>query len=140
MDKRNGKPSNIKLEVLTSQHLTRVSTLESIGRVPSSPALSVNRTAYNVSQFNEDFVPIPTTTSEKLEKFKPDVSKKAIISFSRSLFPITLWLPEYNVRECLMADILVGITIAIFQVPQSMSTYFQFENINPFLFEVWVTV
>ena len=34
--------------------------------------------------------------------------------------PITGWLRRYDVKQNLIADILVGITVAIFQVPQSM--------------------
>ncbi|CAG2114314.1 unnamed protein product, partial [Medioppia subpectinata] len=123
MAKRNGKPANLNLndkQPPISPQIARIRTLESIGSVPSTPSLNVNRLAYNVSEFNKDFVPIPTSREEKIQKFKPDVSRKAWIRRLRGIFPITLWLPEYNYRENLLTDILVGITVAIFQVPQSM--------------------
>src|SRR5262249_34853505 len=84
--------------------ILRVKTLDSIGRVPSSPSLNVNRMAYNVTQFNEDYVPIPTTSAEKFDKFKPDLSVRAWTRRVKSLIPITQWLPHYNIRENLMAD------------------------------------
>ena len=33
-------------------------------------------------------------------------------------FPILTWLASYNVREDLLADVLAGITLAVFHVPQ----------------------
>jgi MFS superfamily sulfate permease-like transporter len=45
-------------------------------------------------------------------------------------FPITDWLRRYNCKQNLIADILVGITVAIFQVPQSMG-YCLIANVPP---------
>lgn len=38
----------------------------------------------------------------------------------RSLLPIIDWARDYNVRECLLADVIAGLTIIVFHVPQSM--------------------
>ena len=118
MAKRRDK-SNVVLKDSVSSQIARVRSYESFGPAPPSPSLSINRSTYNVSQFNQDFIPIPTTTEEKFERFKPDLSGQAWLKLLKSLFPISLWLPEYDYRQNLMADIMVGITIAIFQVPQS---------------------
>jgi hypothetical protein len=124
MDRNNNNDSNGNASQLSlnSSRVFEVSTLEmpvSVGqRTP--PSLNIRRFAYNVTQFNEDFNPIPKTDEDKYDKFKLDLSKRAWIRRFRSLFPITNWLPEYNIRQNLFADILVGITIAIFQVPESI--------------------
>jgi hypothetical protein len=130
MDRNNNNDGNDNAQQLSlnSSRVFEVSTLEtpvSVGQRTTSPSLNIRRFAYNVTQFNEDFNPIPTTKEEKYEKFKPDLSKRAWIRRFRSLFPITNWLPEYNIRQNLFADILVGITIAIFQVPEGIEkSYF----------------
>ena len=47
-------------------------------------------------------------------------SSKYWINILYSWIPITFWLPRYEWKQNLTADLLVGITVAIFQVPQSM--------------------
>jgi hypothetical protein len=115
----NGNPAHISINSSRFLELPNLVEPESVDRTPPSPSLNINRYAYNVTLFNESFNPIPTASEEKYKKFKPDLSRKAWIRRFKSLFPITVWLPEYNIKQNLFADILVGITIAIFQVPQS---------------------
>jgi hypothetical protein len=124
MDRNNKNKSNentaqISFNTSSVPQIARIKKIENVGQTPPSPSLNINRNAYNVTQFNESFNPIPTTSEEKYEKFKPDLSRKAWIRRFKSLFPITVWLPEYNIKQNLFADILVGIIIAFFQVPQS---------------------
>jgi hypothetical protein len=114
-----GNSSEISSNSSTVPQIARLKNNENVGQTPHSPVLNIKRYAYSVSQFNEAFNAISTTDEEKCAKFKLNLSKKAWIRRFRSLFPITVWLPEYNIRENLFADILVGVTIAIFQVPQS---------------------
>ncbi|XP_054159246.1 prestin-like [Oppia nitens] len=99
---------------------------------PPSPSFSITRPVYNVSEFNRNYIPNETkkTTREKVSRFVPDVSHTAWIKRIKTFIPITRWLPAYNIRECLIADIVVGITIASFQVPQSMG-YALIANVNP---------
>jgi hypothetical protein len=115
----NGNPAHISINSSRFLELPNLVEPESVDRTPPSPSLNINRYAYNVTLFNESFNPIPTASEEKYKKFKPDLSRRAWIRRFKSLFPITVWLPEYNIKQNLFADILVGIIIAFFQVPQS---------------------
>jgi len=115
----NENPAQTSFNASSIPQIARIKDIENAGQAPPSPSLNINRYAYNVTQFNESFNPIPTTSEEKYQKFKPDLSRKAWIRRFKSLFPITVWLPEYDIKQNLFADILVGIIIAFFQVPQS---------------------
>ena len=104
--------------------LNNVLNLDNLVIPPSpSPSLNIIRPVYNVREFNENYIPNEDqkTTKEKFRKFKPDFSRKAWISRLKRFFPIIEWLPSYDIKQNLIADIIVGITIASFQVPQSMS-------------------
>ncbi|CAG2167190.1 unnamed protein product [Oppiella nova] len=99
---------------------------------PPSPSLSITRPVYNVDEFNKNYIPneIQKTTKEKFKSIAPDFSRKAWISRMKGCFPISVWIPQYNIRQNLIADIVVGITIASFQVPQSMG-YALIADVNP---------
>ena len=88
----------------------------------NSLQFNIKRSAFSLTDFNDISDPIETkkSTCEKLKKFKPDLTKKAWIQRVKLFVPIIDWLPKYDFQKCIVADILVGITIAIFQVPQSM--------------------
>ena len=88
----------------------------------NSLEFNVKRSALNLTEFNEICDPIVNKKSacEKLKKFKPDLTRKAWIQRVKRLFPIIDWLPKYDLQKCIVADVLVGITVATFQVPQSM--------------------
>jgi len=87
----------------------------------STQAITFNRIAYNVPQFNDTFYPISIskTRADRLKTCVPDMSKKAWIRRITTLFPILSWIPEYDIKNNLLADIVVGVTIAVFQIPQS---------------------
>jgi hypothetical protein len=86
----------------------------------SMHTLRINRVAYNFSQFNDSFDSIlrPKTTIEKLKTCKPDMSKKAWIRRFTTIFPIFQWLPEYDFRNNLLPDVVVGLTMCLLQIPQ----------------------
>ncbi|RWS31688.1 solute carrier family 26 member 6-like protein [Leptotrombidium deliense] len=88
--------------------------------------LTVTRLAYNLPKFNEQFV------VQRQQKRSPsDVGNKArlivksccTLSSTKArlvtLFPILNWLINYQ-KSDFIADVIAGITIVIFQVPQSM--------------------
>ncbi len=87
----------------------------------SMPTLRINRIAYNIPQFNDSFDPVlrPKSTIERLKTCKPDMSKKALIHCLTTIFPILSWLPKYDIKNNLLSDVVVGVTICVFQIPQS---------------------
>ena len=94
------------------------------------PTMQINRFAYDIPHFNESFEPISVhkTPVERLKMLRPDMSKKAWIRRLKTIFPILVWLPKYDIRNNLIADIVVGITIAAFQIPQCIIFLISFTN------------
>lgn len=87
------------------------------------PSLNFSRLAYNLAQFNETYeVTHRKSDAGKrvIKAVKPTCSADNMKRTMKSLFPITNWLWNYNWKNDLMADIVTGITISVFQVPQSM--------------------
>lgn len=90
------------------------------------PSLNFSRLAYNLEQFNETYEVIhrKSTPSKKMfEAMRPSCSPENIKRSLKSLLPITEWLSNYNWKSDLIADFVTGITIAVFQVPQSESSH-----------------
>ncbi|RWS05151.1 sulfate transporter-like protein [Dinothrombium tinctorium] len=93
--------------------------------------LNVSRQAYNLPKFNEQFV---VTSREKrdpcdvgsraMEKVKSCCTLSGLKMQMITLFPIIKWLSNYDCKKDFIADTIAGITIAIFQVPQSMGYCF----------------
>ncbi|XP_054156044.1 solute carrier family 26 member 6-like isoform X2 [Oppia nitens] len=106
------------------------------------PSLNFSRLAYNLTQFNETYDVIRggrkrgrsdaagsggggrggggPTRSRMMAAVRPQCTPHHLKRTMRSLLPITDWLYNYNWKSDLVADIVTGVTIAIFQVPQSM--------------------
>ena len=57
-------------------------------------------------------------------------SKKKLLSLLISLFPILKWSSEYNVSQNLIPDLIAGLTIIVFHVPQSMG-YSLIAHVSP---------
>ncbi len=125
------KISNSKNSQQTNNHLSANNSynnnhhMDSDEKPPPSPHLSINRMAYSLPNFNAIFrraSQIPgarpkSMTSEKvLEKVKPEC--KSPLDVLRTLFPIISWLSKYKKKD-LLPDLVSGVTIAVFQVPES---------------------
>jgi len=95
----------------------------------SEAKISIEREVLNVQRFNELYPDRRATNDTKNLKavcrqlkncvkspFKhPGVSIKA---FFLRLLPILRWLPHYDIKECLVSDIISGITVGVMQIPQ----------------------
>uniref|UniRef100_F6VIT0 SLC26A5/6-like anion exchanger n=1 Tax=Ciona intestinalis TaxID=7719 RepID=F6VIT0_CIOIN len=54
-------------------------------------------------------------------KSKVDNPGKAAKTFFLNLFPLLAWLPKYDVKGWLLADVISGVTVGVMQIPQGMS-------------------
>ncbi|XP_015789465.1 solute carrier family 26 member 6 [Tetranychus urticae] len=102
------------------------STVE-ITSCSNSGGFTSNRQSYNLPEFNEQYEVIKGSQRTSLKMgnkvvsfLKPHFSVDYINRKLVKLFPILAWLRNYNVRKNLIVDIIAGLTILVFQVPQSM--------------------
>lgn len=91
------------------------------GISPPSANLTINRIAFTKEAFDEAYTPVSNrkTAKDVIKAIQPDMTCKTWSKRVRNLIPISIWLPRYDVRSCLIWDLLMGLTVAIFQVPQS---------------------
>ncbi|XP_064490162.1 prestin-like [Ornithodoros turicata] len=90
----------------------------------SGGPVGVSRPAYTQSGFNDTYVHVPKARSgsvDVLRKYgRSQCSTKKIKAGVTTLFPVFGWLRTYKVKDYLLADIVTGFTVAMFQVPQSL--------------------
>ena len=93
------------------------------------PSLNFSRLAYNMAQFNETFEVVHRKSDPKkiMAAMRPTCAPDDMKRTMKSLLPITDWLYNYNWRTDFVADFVTGLTIAVFQVPQSMANDYYFE-------------
>lgn len=91
------------------------------------PDVTISRKVYDESYFNKaNHLHLSDTSLEKSNCFRTVCTKLASCSCSRTgvsnflyrLAPIIQWLPKYNVKKDLVADITGGITVGIMHIPQ----------------------
>ena len=102
------------------------------------PSLNFSRLAYTMEQFNETFEVIHSkshNSKKMMAAMRPDCSPDDMKRTIKSLMPITDWLYNYNWRTDFVADFVTGLTIAIFQVPQSKTKQFHPDQFLDFLFQ-----
>lgn len=94
--------------------------------MPPSPRLNINRIAYSVRDFQEEF---EVVEKEKVT-LQHQVSRKfagafscSLGSFLRARLPILDWLGSYNFKGHFLSDVLAGVTVAVFQAPQSRYSF-----------------
>lgn len=114
--------------------------------IPPSPQMTIQRNALNLAQFNSKFIgnvavgqnamcpldptdlpgllrpptPVASSTFKFSARNKKYKTQNYWASWLLNFIPIIGWMREYDIKSDLIADILCGITVAIFQVPQSM--------------------
>ena len=97
--------------------------------------ITIARKVYNENCLTETHRRL---SSEQLAKKKryPNCFKKVapcscswngFFSFLVRLAPIVRWLPKYNVRKDLTADLTGGVTVGIMHIPQGNMKHFQLD-------------
>ncbi|CAG2163256.1 unnamed protein product, partial [Oppiella nova] len=100
------------------------------------PSLNFSRLAYNLAQFNETYKVMDRKsgsggqTRRVMAAVRPTCSPDTMKRTLKSVLPITDWLYNYNWKSDFIADLVTGITIAVFQVPQSMG-YSLLAHVSP---------
>ncbi|NXU41267.1 S26A9 protein, partial [Drymodes brunneopygia] len=86
------------------------------------PRYAIERPAYSVSLFDEEFEKKSRTypVGEKLRNlFRCSASRFKLTLFR--LFPILAWLPKYKIKDYIVPDVLGGLSAGTIQVPQGMA-------------------
>jgi hypothetical protein len=71
-----------------------------------------NDRLYNLERFNADFAKEPL----KKERNIREAIKNKLVGFK--LFTIVNWLSEYDVKKCLINDLISGLTVGVMHIPQ----------------------
>lgn len=82
-----------------------------------------HRPVFTQPHFESEFAGIPKGKIPICDRMASTIRKKLHIKQVQKrllgLFPIIGWVRNYNLKEWLVADIIAGISVAIFHVPQS---------------------
>ncbi|NXI12101.1 S26A9 protein, partial [Irena cyanogastra] len=86
------------------------------------PRYAIERPAYSVSLFDEEFEKKSRTypVGEKLRNLFRCSSSRLKLTLLR-LFPILAWLPRYKIKDYVLPDVLGGLSAGTIQVPQGMA-------------------
>ncbi|XP_076362447.1 prestin-like isoform X13 [Tachypleus tridentatus] len=90
-----------------------------------SPEFYVKRKVYDQATFDNEFENHNGLKKSHLEciwkKITPKCSTQIVKKGFKLSFPVIDWLGHYNFREDFLADLIAGITVAVFQIPQGMA-------------------
>lgn len=67
-----------------------------------------------LSGYGRDKTNVLNSISKPLEGF-------SIKNCIHNLLPVSLWIPNYNIKKKFMGDFLAGLTVAVMHVPQGMA-------------------
>lgn len=81
------------------------------------------RHMFNQDRFTVEFADVPTTRASPVTRTRHALgrkwNKRRVKSRFLGWFPIVTWVREYDLRHELLPDLLTGVTLAVFHVPQS---------------------
>ncbi|KRX45280.1 Prestin [Trichinella murrelli] len=86
----------------------------------------IHRKVYNLEEFDEEFDKryVDLTLIGRAKKTLLNIWNEGFSFFQRLLsarFPCIKWLLQYNVKKDLPTDVLSGITVGVFNIPQGMA-------------------
>lgn len=107
------------------------------------------RHVFTQERFNVEFANVPTTRGSPVTRIRHALgrkwNKRRVKSRLLGWFPIVTWVREYDLRHDLLPDLLTGVTLAVFHVPQSeyarsfRSVYFTDIDYTSFHIKGWFT-
>ncbi|CAN7994792.1 unnamed protein product, partial [Ixodes hexagonus] len=81
------------------------------------------RHVFTQERFNIEFARVPSAKSSPVARIRHALGRKwnrrRVKSRLLGWFPIVTWVREYDLRHDLLPDLLTGVTLAVFHVPQS---------------------
>ncbi len=92
-------------------------------RKSSCVPLDINRRVYTQQKFDDEFVYVPPSPFS-WSRIARHMAKRAIhcnVERLSGFLPILEWLPRYEWRDSLMADVTSGLTVGVMRIPQSMA-------------------
>uniref|UniRef100_A0A131YMH3 Sulfate transporter n=1 Tax=Rhipicephalus appendiculatus TaxID=34631 RepID=A0A131YMH3_RHIAP len=102
--------------------IRRLSKTDRYDLRPETPP-SHQRPVFTQPHFDSEFAGIPKDKVPICDRFVSSLRKrwhvKHLPKKLLGLFPIIGWVRTYNLKQWLLSDIIAGITVAIFHVPQS---------------------
>lgn len=99
------------------------------GGISHSIELHIDRPVYKQEKLNETTYYKKPTTHFK-DVVKSELKKCSVSKSVHSILPVVKWLPKYNWRTSLIADLFSGLTIAVLHIPQGMA-YGLLGNVAP---------
>lgn len=101
--------------------------MEDISLCSEKLDITIARKVYDETFFTSTHLPSSTVKSAKEKEYLQTVYRKlpsckctasGLYSLLSRLAPIVRWLPKYNVKKDLSADITGGVTVGIMHIPQ----------------------
>ncbi|XP_077528864.1 prestin-like isoform X2 [Haemaphysalis longicornis] len=88
------------------------------------PRYGLHRPSFTQAGFNDTYIQLPkhkTVPGDVIKRIgKSQCNTQHLKHTAMRLLPVLGWLRTYRVKEYLLADIVTGFTVAMFQVPQSL--------------------
>ncbi|KAK9406655.1 sulfate transporter [Crotalus adamanteus] len=115
------------------------------GKEPSYFGVMESGTVSQKSENSKDISSLPSSQSSQLSSYTPvkleeyetsgfsikklltkakencNCNQQSVLTFFHQLFPVTKWLPCYNIKEDLLGDVISGLLVGVVSIPQSIS-------------------
>ncbi|CAG2163965.1 unnamed protein product [Oppiella nova] len=98
---------------------------QSLNQFNNNRLINLKRDAIDCDEFDTKYQRLPQKHIPFHKELSLEFSKWwqrfSLTTCLMSLFPITRWLPKYNVKTDLLPDFIAGITISILHIPQGIA-------------------